>query len=390
MTRRTKAEILEALPFQRLRSLADHFALVGPRRSKAEIVRALVRCRRGGTEAILQALTVSELRALSQTLSSNPSGRKKSDLIDSILDHGSEAKGNNEMVADDTDDELNDIEDSETEEEVVAPGDASLDDGMILDYITGEPVKDSGKEQVRQRLARALFHEYGISVDDMVPNFRMKIDGRSKKLDLAIFIPGTKPSERNPDTLRRVVICEKEPSNGKKSAYRMRDHKQAEKEFGLLHSAMAEAANCLYGLWTNGLEFFFFEKKQTRFDTKFIPIGDWPHADETVGTREVASMARMRRAEPGMLRTAFRRCHNFIHGNEGMPKDAAFWQFLYLILSKMHDEKRSSSSQPRFWAGATEQFEETGREAIRKRVAPLFEEVKKKYKDIFSEVLHDI
>ena len=35
-----------------------------------------------------------------------------------------------------------------------------------------------------------------------------------------------------------------------------------------------------------------------------------------------------------MLRTAFRRCHNFIHGNEGMPKDAAFWQFLYLISAK--------------------------------------------------------
>ena len=37
---------------------------------------------------------------------------------------------------------------------------------------------------------------------------------------------------------------------------------------------------------------------------------------------EGRSMGRMRRADPVMLRTAFRRCHNYIHGNEGMPKDA--------------------------------------------------------------------
>ena len=49
---------------------------------------------------------------------------------------------------------------------------------MLLDYITGKPVKDTPKEQVRQRIARALFHEYGISVDDMVPDFKMSVDGR--------------------------------------------------------------------------------------------------------------------------------------------------------------------------------------------------------------------
>ena len=35
------------------------------------------------------------------------------------------------------------------------------------------------------------------------------------------------------------------------------------------------------------------------------------------------------KADKEMMRVAFRRCHNFIHGNEGMPKDAAFWQFLF-------------------------------------------------------------
>ena len=84
---------------------------------------------------------------------------------------------------------------------------------------------------------------------------------------------------------------------------------------------------------------------RTRFDVKFEPIGDWPMADESIGTRDVASHAKLRRADPEMLRTAFRRCHNFIHGNEGMPKDAAFWQFLYLIFAKMHDERQPNDAR---------------------------------------------
>jgi type I restriction enzyme M protein len=255
----------------------------------------------------------------------------------------------------------------------------TLEEGKLLDYITGKPVPDNATEQVRQRIARALFHEYGISVEDMKPDFKLKIEGRQRKVDIAIFEPGSSHTSAN---VRRIVICEKEPTNGAKAAYRMRDHEQAKQEFGLLHAAMAEAENCRYGLWTNGLEFFFFEREWTRFDVKFHPIGDWPMADESIGTREVASHARLRRADPEMLRVAFRRCHNFIHGNDGMAKDAAFWQFLYLIFAKLHDERQAGEAR-RFWAGPTEQFDSDARKAIRARIAPLFDEVKKEYASIF-------
>ncbi|UQA57103.1 hypothetical protein [Polyangium aurulentum] len=41
---------------------------------------------------------------------------------------------------------------------------SAIEDGKILDYITGKPVADNDKERVRQRIARALFHEYGIDL----------------------------------------------------------------------------------------------------------------------------------------------------------------------------------------------------------------------------------
>jgi type I restriction enzyme M protein len=252
----------------------------------------------------------------------------------------------------------------------------AIEDGKIFDYITGKLVAENDKERVRQRIARALFHEYGISVDDMEPDFKVKVDGSNKKIDIAIFEPG---SEHTPENVRRLVVCQKELKLGDKGAYKMRDHEQAAKDLDVLKAAMAACENCKYGLWTNGLEFFFFRVERTRFDVKFKPMGDWPLSDESIATRDVASHAGLRRADPEMLRTAFRRCHNFIHGNEGMPKDAAFWQFLYLIFAKMYDERANRGADRKFFAYADEPFSEEGRMKIRDRIKTLFAAVKKQY-----------
>ena len=257
---------------------------------------------------------------------------------------------------------------------------SDIEEGKIFDYITGGPLKDTDKEQVRQRIARAIIHEYGIAAEDMEPDFKVKVQGKTRKLDIAIFSPGMPHTTEH---LYRAVAVDKEPKLGTKGAYRMRDPEEAQKDFEVLHQVMAEVTSCKYGLWTNGLDQFYFLKDITRFDTKFKPIGDWPMGDESIGTREVASLAKMRRADPAMLRIAFRRCHNYIHGNEGMPKDAAFWQFLYLIFCKMHDEKRIGEHRS-FWAGPYEPFDAAGQKEIRRRIEPLFESVKRAYPDLFK------
>ncbi len=263
----------------------------------------------------------------------------------------------------------------------------AIEDGMMLDYLTNNPIKETPKELVRQKTLRALFHEYGISAEDMELDFKTTVAGKAKKIDIAIFEHG---AEHIPANIRRIVMCDTEPKKGKKSAVKMRDHDQAQKDLQLMEDMMREQVDnkyvlekCHWGLWTNGIEFFFVVKEESRFDTKFNAVGDWPLADETMGSRDVASNAQLRTADREMLLTAFRRCHNFIHGNEGMPKDAAFWQFLYLIFSKMYDE-RIGNREREFWASPTEQFDDEGRKRIRARINPLFEKVKKAYPEIFS------
>jgi type I restriction enzyme M protein len=257
-----------------------------------------------------------------------------------------------------------------------SPETTVLADGMVLDYLTQKPVRESPKEQVRQELIRALFNEYAIPLSDMAPDFRLVCNGRKKQVDLAIFAPG---EEHTVEHLRRVVFCRPMPNVGKKMVIKIRDHDQARDDLEELQSTMSAAEGCLWGLWTNGIEQFFVKKEKTRFEDRFEPQGDWPLGDESAGTPDVHGDNYLRKATEETLRAAFRRCHNFIHGNEGMPKDAAFWQFLYLIFCKMYDEHHNKNGARQFFAYPKEPFDEEGRIQIRRRIDRLFAQVKQEY-----------
>ncbi|MGW6733608.1 methylation-associated defense system DNA methyltransferase MAD2 [Streptomyces sp. NPDC055013] len=265
----------------------------------------------------------------------------------------------------------------------------ALEEGQVVDYITGEAIRETPKEKVRQRIVRALVHEHGIDPHDMARDFSVTVSEegaprkRTKKADIAIFESGAQHTTAN---LRRVVICKPEPKRGK-NVVKLREPVQAEKDLAELQELMGneDRPECADGMWTDGVDFFFLKKVIGDFGATFEDRSDWEVAEGTRGSRTVASHQRLRRAEPEMLKTTFRRCHNYIHGNEGMPKDAAFWQFLYLLFAKMYDERVSrGTAHGRFRTGLKEMFDPAGRAAISARVKELFEDVKREYKDVFK------
>lgn len=252
-------------------------------------------------------------------------------------------------------------------------------DGYIVDYITGEKlVKDTPKEQVRQFIARALEQEYNIALEDMQADFVVGSGKSRRVIDIAIFHHQRDHALLN---LSRAVICRTIPASGRNAA-RVRDLKDAEKELRILQEIMEQIETCEYGLWTDKLNIFYVKKEKKRFDITLEQIADWPLAGESLNEYSPTSRIAFHKADKEMMRVAFRRCHNFIHGNEGMPKDAAFWQFLYLIFCKIHDEELPLE-QRRFWVGMTDQFTPEGRARIQKRIDDLFREVKQGYTEIF-------
>ncbi len=80
---------------------------------------------------------------------------------------------------------------AEGAKEQAAPRTGVVRDGFVLDFISGtKEVKETAKERVRQRVARALFHEYGISVDDMASDFPVRLGGRLRRADIVVFGAG--------------------------------------------------------------------------------------------------------------------------------------------------------------------------------------------------------
>ncbi|GAB3994138.1 N-6 DNA methylase [Glycomyces albus] len=262
------------------------------------------------------------------------------------------------------------------------PGPAPLAEDETLCFITERPVKLKGAEPVLQQVARALPYEYGIDLHDMERDFAIPVPTggkkRTLKADIAVFTPG---SEHTLANLERVVVCKPEPKQGR-TVTKIRTHEQANGDLDHLRMLLStdKTPKAHYGMWTNGLDVFFLYAKESRFARKFEFRANWP-VEAGSGSQTGASVAKLRRGEAAMLKTAFRRCHNYVHGNEGLPKDAAFWQFLYLLFSKMHDEKVSKrhGSEPRFFALPDEPFKHRGPEAIRDRIQDLFAEVKRTY-----------
>ncbi|MFF0589419.1 restriction endonuclease subunit M [Streptomyces sp. NPDC003781] len=278
-----------------------------------------------------------------------------------------------------------------------------LQDDEIFDYISGgdKVVKHTPMEEVRQRIARALVYQYGIDPRDMRADFPLQVENRKtgrksrKRVSIAIFEHGSIPEGEEPkrEDIRRIVVIKPRPSDSRtvsKIRTFARAKEQVDEVADLMHAAGPE---CLYGMWTDDKDLYFIRRDPNRFEDEYLPLANWPRGDATLFDVQgnLSSLGIMRSADETMLRFAFRRCHDFIHGNEGLPKDAAFWQFLYVLFAKLHDEKlmREQGNDPKFYVDTSELAalakEDAGSPAVAQRVKDLFTEVKRAHPDQFTE-----
>jgi len=270
-----------------------------------------------------------------------------------------------------------DIINSEQEEQI-------LDDNQLVCILTGEVKKDSSKENNLQSVIRMLNEEYKFELEDMERDFSVSYadpeTGKNKKqkIDLVVFERDRAHSQEN--VIRLCVIQdEKVKDNDKK--------KGAE---ATLKYIMGALENCEFGLWSNGLTYLFFQKEVDEFGNEdFIDISDFPGEGETMDDLERPDRSTGKIPVNDSLVKTFKRCHDYIYGNEGMKK-TAFWELLNLIFCKLYDEKerfnieRSGTYRRKFWVGVKEKNTPEGLSAISKRIKNLFEDLKKD--NVFKEV----
>ena len=132
-------------------------------------------------------------------------------------------------------------------------------------------------------------------------------------------------------------------------------------------------------------------KEPENLDEKIVDIADFPALGESIDDMErMGDRAQPRKPANDSLIRTFKRCHDYIYGNEGRKKDA-FWELLNLIFCKIYDEKRrylcaerNETYHRQFWVGVTERNTPEGQAAVAQRIKAIFEQLKTD--EIFKEV----
>lgn len=243
--------------------------------------------------------------------------------------------------------------------------------GKILDYIDGTTQRnETPEEYVRQEIAKSLVREYSYEKSEIAVEFILRLGSRKPRADLVVFDPADAHVQ---DRARLIVEC-------KSQKVKSTDRKDG---VGQLQSYMAACPNVAYGMWTNGVERFCYRRVETAGQIAFEEIPDIPSKGRTEDETERPRFDQLKAASSDALLFAFRRCHNYIAGNQGLQKPEAFWELLKLIFCKIHDER--TSDQVAFYATSKERHGLNGHIKARKRIDSLFDEVKAEYPTIFRK-----
>lgn len=242
--------------------------------------------------------------------------------------------------------------------------------GMVLDFVDGQTQRhETPEEYVRQEISKSIVREYRYAKHDISIEFVVQVGSQKPRADLVIFSPGTTHLQENAH-----VIVECKASTVKSSAKK--------DGVGQLRSYMAACPNVEYGMWTNGIERFCYRRIVSAGKVKMEEVPDIPEFGKNEDEADRPRFDHLKPATSDALLFAFRRCHNYIAGNQGLQKPQAFWELLKLIFCKIHDERHND--QVKFFAAANERHGVNGPLKVQSRIEGLFKQVKENYPSIFE------
>ena len=203
----------------------------------------------------------------------------------------------------------------------------TIPEGKRIDFLTGRTVADTPEEYVRQNIEKALVRQYRYSPANCLPEFPIKLGSSRKRVDIVAFeLENVPRKQENAYLLVETKRAGTNPSAKKEGVDQLRSY-------------MAACLNAKYGLWTNGEDRFVFAKRFQNRSIEFEPIVDIPIFGQSEAEAQRPKRKDLMPATADNLLFAFKRCHNYIAGTEGMQKPEAFWELLKIIFSKIEDER---------------------------------------------------
>lgn len=250
-----------------------------------------------------------------------------------------------------------------------------IPEGKIRDYVDGTIRPDTPEEYVRQTVEKRLVNEHKYAKERIAIEYNIQMGAGKKRADIVIFPEGTTEEEKKDQQRISIIIeCKKESV------------KPTDKDNGVeqLKTYMSACNNCEWGMWTNGLHKTVFRKiVDEKGNFVWDEYNDIPSADGTTDENERPNRNTLKKAFDDNLLFTFRTCHNIIYVYEGLQKQPAFFEFLKVIFCKIDDE-RNILYPIEFYTTSKERNYKDGQATVYKRIAKIFDTVKKKHNQIFD------
>src|SRR5687767_11740842 len=223
--------------------------------------------------------------------------------------------------------------------------------GKLYCVIASKLRPDTPEEHVRQRIARSLMEDYGYDKKNIEVEFTVNLGRSKKRADIVIFEP---TDEHKQENARIIIECKREETKPKD-----RDNGVEQ-----LKSYLSACPNARFGMWIGSelqvWERLVSDKGKIYYDEATdIPRAGWD-APQPITFAELVP------AEEELI-SIFRRCHNYIYGNQGLQKEPAFQELLKIIFCKVYDEDTSEGTM-RFFIGNKERRSEIGQRRLQKTV----------------------
>lgn len=246
--------------------------------------------------------------------------------------------------------------------------DESVPEGKVIDFLTGRHVKDTPEEYVRQNIERDLVRRLSYNPVDCAPEFKIRVGSSNKRVDLAIFYPDTEHRQEN---IFIVIECKKPGSS----------YQSRQDGIEQCRSYVSACVNAKYGVWTNGDDRQCFAKRESPRGYHWDDIVEIPAFGQSEEDAQRPQRKDLAPATADNLMFAFRRCHNYIAGTDGMHKTEAFWELLKIVFCKVEDERSRTLD---FFSTPSEATSTTSAHAAKTRIERLFQsKVVRKYPTIF-------
>ena len=238
----------------------------------------------------------------------------------------------------------------------------------IIDYISELEIKATPEEiDSVQVFSKQLVEDYNYPKNCIQtrPQYRVKVRPSDKKKEYPIDIAIFDTPKKNDNEIKIIVECKKK--NIKDGISQLQDY---------LRFSTSEL-----GVWFNGKERVFLRKIEKKGKIYFEKIPNIPKYGETID--DIGNKKRKDLKPTHNLRFTFKAIRNHLAANTvGATRDEVLaQQLINLIFCKIYDERFTEPNDiVKFRASIQEDPEK-----IKKRIDALFNEVKRKYRDVLND-----